>query len=226
MCAADCRRLVGVRSMNRALHASRQRASRSTRWSRPLGLECPLPSCCPRPSPPQIQCILRKRLIEATAELSEVASAVDFGFWFATCRRCRLVSTPPWSRNPLLSGDKSLSRNLLMRRPSSYVVRKLVFLLPRFHRKQFKLAACTTDTARAEALIKSAHAIHCPYLKLAPKLSHVNTVAGLDNDAIIDTWQSWPLQKRHRVHSKNRLVETTEKLVDMCLTKLLVKNNQ
>ena len=28
------------------------------------------------------------------------------------------------------------------------------------------------------------------------------------------------------VHSKNRLVETTNTLVDMCLTKLLVKNNQ
>ena len=28
------------------------------------------------------------------------------------------------------------------------------------------------------------------------------------------------------LHSKNRLVETTKKLVDMCLTKLLVKNNQ
>ena len=27
-------------------------------------------------------------------------------------------------------------------------------------------------------------------------------------------------------HSKNRLVDTTKKLVDMCLTKLLVKNNQ
>ena len=28
------------------------------------------------------------------------------------------------------------------------------------------------------------------------------------------------------LHSKNRLVETTNTLVDMCLTKLLVKNNQ
>ena len=28
------------------------------------------------------------------------------------------------------------------------------------------------------------------------------------------------------LHSKHRLVETTNTLVDMCLTKLLVKNNQ
>ena len=41
---------------------------------------------------------------------------------------------------------------------------------------------CTNDTARAEALIKSVHATLSLCLKLAPKRSHVNTVAGLAND--------------------------------------------